>query len=59
MLIETSNSVTLGARSYWSLKTTDTVTEETVGLICRRAFEGSFLSEDLGSLYASNLRVVD
>jgi hypothetical protein len=52
MLIETSNSVTLGARSYWSLKTTATVTEEPLGI-------GRAFSEDLGSLYASNLSVVD
>lgn len=30
MLIETSSSATLGARSYWNLKITDTVTEEAV-----------------------------
>jgi hypothetical protein len=46
MLIETSNSVTLGARSYWSLKTTDTVTEETIGpwerLFSRRGFAAAF-----------------
>jgi hypothetical protein len=60
MLIETSNGVTLGARSYWSLKTTDTVTEESPGRGCSPGVPfWQLLSEDLGSLYASNLRVVD
>jgi thioredoxin 2 len=54
MLIESSSSVTAGARSYWNLKITDTVTKEAPARLSRQ-----LLSEDLRRVYASNLRVVD
>jgi hypothetical protein len=45
MLIESSSSVTLEARSYWSLKITDTVTEEAFGNL-ERALDLRWLSFD-------------
>jgi hypothetical protein len=41
MLIETSSSVTLGVRSYWNLKTTDTVTEAAAGAGGELSAQGS------------------
>jgi hypothetical protein len=42
MPIESSSNATLGARLCWSLKITDTVTEEAAGTVWRASAQGGF-----------------